>query len=302
MTRSESPWHAGERAVHDRVGERALADRITIAADVPDAAAEFLEQQTIVFVSALVGTDVWLTPLTGEPGFVEAVDPRQIEVAGRPPVGDPLAGVLRSPARVGMLAIEPATRRRMRLNGRATPTATGIRVALDQVYSNCPRFIQKRSPGGAAPPPDASAPVTTDLLTASQQRWVETADTFVIGTADRDGNADASHRGGSPGFVHVRDPAHLRFPDYAGNHMYMTLGNLEVQPSAGLLFVDWFTGATLQVTGMATVDFDVDRAAAEFPGAARVIDVVVRSVVETPARLPAAWSEPEYSPFNPPSA
>jgi len=185
----------------------------------------------------------------------------------------------------------------MRFNGRAQPAPAGLIIQLDQVYANCPRFIQKRAPGPASPHAGASAPVAAPSLSARQERWLESADTFMIGTTDQDGNADASHRGGSPGFVQVVGPGQFRFPDYAGNHM--TLGNLEVQPSAGFLFVDWDTGATLQVTGSAVVDYDAERAAAEFPGAARVIDVVVTMAVETAARLPGAWTAPEYSRFNP---
>ena len=84
-----SPWHAGERTVHDRVDERALADRIHISADVPAVAAEFLAQQTIVYVSALVGTDVWVTSLTGEPGFAHVTGPREITVTAQRPRATP---------------------------------------------------------------------------------------------------------------------------------------------------------------------------------------------------------------------
>lgn len=298
---TNSPWHAGERAVHDRVGERALADRIHIGADLPEAADEFLQQQTIVYVSALAGADVWVSPLTGHAGFAHASADEEVSVESTPPAGDPLATALAGVTRIGVLAIEPATRRRIRLNGVSTPSTRALVIALDQMYGNCPRFIQKRTPGPEAPDTELAAPVVTPALTARQARLLESADTFVIGTADRDGNADASHRGGSPGFVHVVDRAHFRFPDYSGNHMYMTLGNLEVQPSAGFLFVDWETGAIVQVTGTATVDFDTARAEAEFPDAARTIDVAVTAVVETAGRLPKSWTAPELSRFNPPA-
>jgi len=299
---TDSPWHAGERAVHDRLGERALADRMHIGNEMSDAADEFLQQQTIVYASALVGADVWVTPLTGDPGFARGSgDEEEVTVDSRPPAGDPLATALAGVTRVGMLALEPATRRRIRLNGVSTPAADGIVIALDQLYGNCPRFIQKRTPGRPNLGARTSAPVLSPSLTARQVHLLESADTFVIGTADRDGNADASHRGGSPGFVQVVDPAHFRFPDYAGNHMYMTLGNLEVRPSAGFLFVDWETGATVQVTGAVVVDFDIARADALFPDAARTVDVTVTSVVETAGRLPGSWTAPEYSRFNPPA-
>jgi uncharacterized protein len=79
----------------------------------------------------------------------------------------------------------------------------------------------------------------------------------------------------------------------------MTLGNLAADPAAGLLFVDWERGDTLQVSGRAAVDWSPDRAAA-LPGAQRVVDVTVEAVVRTPAALPLRWALLEPSPFNPP--
>ena len=107
------------------------------------------------------------------------------------------------------------------------------------------------------------------VLSPAQQERIAAADTFFIASAHPTRGADASHRGGGPGFVHVLGPDRLRFPDYPGNNMFNTLGNLRVDPRAGLVFPDFAGGGTLQLTGRATVrwdegapaaavDFDVD--------------------------------------------
>jgi uncharacterized protein len=300
------PWHAGERAVQRRVGEERLADQATgaIRAVVPPVAVEFLAHQPMIAMAA-TDTDglVWVTLLTGPPGFLRVPHHDVLEVAASPQAGDPLAPVLTRPALVGALAIEPATRRRSRLNGRASPTASGLRIELDQVFANCPKYIQRRAvvPGGS----DLSAgvvtsppPVVGDRLLAHQRRWIGEADTFFIGTTDAEGHADASHRGGNPGFAEVLGPDRFRFPDYRGNSMYMTLGNLEQQPAAGFLFVDWSTGATLLVSGRAVVDYDTD-AARSMPGAQRIVEVAVTRVVELVHGSPLVWGEAAPSRFNP---
>jgi predicted pyridoxine 5'-phosphate oxidase superfamily flavin-nucleotide-binding protein len=128
-----------------------------------------------------------------------------------------------------------------------------------------------------------------ERMTAADRRLVATADTFFIATAGPDG-ADASHRGGSPGFVTVHDDVHLRFPDYPGNTMYMTLGNLEANPHAGLLFVDWDTGDALQLSGRAVVDWSQERA----------VDFTVERVIATTGAVPYRWTLDERSRFNPP--
>ena len=66
----------------------------------------------------------------------------------------------------------------------------------------------------------------------SQRAWVAAADTFFIASAAPGGGADASHRGGNPGFVRVRDAATLEWPDYSGNTMFNTLGNITADTPA----------------------------------------------------------------------
>jgi predicted pyridoxine 5'-phosphate oxidase superfamily flavin-nucleotide-binding protein len=289
-----SPFHPGERAVQERAGEVAIADRVGegIGDLVPPAAAEFLaEREMVVLAARAANGDVWATLLTGAPGFVRATGLRAVEVGVLPPPGDPLAGILEdgSEPEVGLLAIDPATRRRMRVNGRASRTTAGLAITATQVFANCPKYIRPRQVVGhrraAASGPARHGPALSD----AQQAWVARADTFFVGTTDVDSAADASHRGGAPGFVQVVGPDHLRFPDYRGNSMYMTLGNLDRRPAIGLLFVDWEAGGTLQLTGTASVDHDLARARALDPKARRLVDVTVTGVVELPGRSPLSW-------------
>jgi hypothetical protein len=135
------------------------------------------------------------------------------------------------------------------------------------------------------------------VLTPAQRAWVASADTFFVATRSADGDADASHRGGGPGFVQVLGDTELRWPDYTGNAMLMTLGNLQQDPAAGLLFVDWDSGATLQLTGRATVEWD---AAGALPGAQRTVRFRLQRAVQIDHASPLAWSAPDYSRHNPP--
>ena len=66
---------------------------------------------------------------------------------------------------------------------------------------------------------------------------------------------DASHRGGEPGFVELLEESTLSIPDYPGNHMFNTLGNLSLEPRAGVTFLDFETGRVLMATGTATIEF-----------------------------------------------
>ncbi|MFI6520443.1 pyridoxamine 5'-phosphate oxidase family protein [Spirillospora sp. NPDC050679] len=293
-------YHEGERAAQRHAGlldQGGFSGR-AIRAEIPEVARRFLLQQPLVVLGAADGQDrMWATFLTGRPGFLHADDDRTVTVDARTGPDDPLHDRLDGPAKVGMLVIEPSRHRRMRMNGRAAATGHGLRVTLDQVYSNCPKYIQKRQ--WRWEPAAPSRPKRSDALSDEQRRRIAGADTFFIATSDRQGNADASHRGGAPGFVEVVSPTMLRWPDYVGNAMFNTLGNLEVQPRAGLLVPDWRTGGVLHLTGTARTDWDPAHAAA-VPGAERLVEFTVTGVVEIPGANPLRWSDPVPSRFNPP--
>lgn len=98
----------------------------------------------------------------------------------------------------------------------------------------------------------------TNCLNDLQKRWIESADTFFIATQHTNAGADVSHRGGCPGFVQAEGAFRLIFPDYPGNNMFNTLGNLEVNSQAGLLFLDIRNGHMLQLSGAACVNWNHD--------------------------------------------
>ncbi|MCE7551904.1 pyridoxamine 5'-phosphate oxidase family protein [Streptomyces thermodiastaticus] len=295
-------YHEGERTAQRRAGlhrQGESASRIVRSA-IPAVARDFLAGQMLIVLGAADAQGrMWASPISGRPGFLRAESDTVLAVSGLPAPGDPLRARLGTPAPVGTIAVDFATRRRMRLNGRSVPDGEGVRVTLDQVYANCPKHIQQRHPRWrpATPAPGA----TSAQLPARLQSLIAGADTFFIATADRDGRADASHRGGNPGFVQVLSPTRLRWPDYTGNAMFNTLGNLEADARAGLLFLDWGTGTTVQLTGTARTDWD-SAAAAALPGAQRVVDFTVTAVVEIAHASPLRWSAPQLSRFNPPVA
>lgn len=288
-------YHAGELEVQRRMGQAEIAVRVgrMIRTEIPAAGAAFLAEQPMVVLAATDDAGrVWASLVTGPAGFMHADADGTIAVGALPVPGDPLHEVLRRPdEQVGMIAIEPQTRRRMRVNGQARPTGDGLRIHPDQVYSNCPKYISRRHIDGVAEPTHRPAVRHADVLDERLQQIVGRADTFFIGSADPDGNADASHRGGNPGFLQVLSPNRLRWPDYRGNSMFMTLGNISANPRCGLLIPDWQTGTTLQLTGTAAIIWD--------EGPQCSVEFTVDEVVELSDVSPLRWSQAELSPANP---
>ncbi|WP_433565849.1 pyridoxamine 5'-phosphate oxidase family protein [Nocardia sp. CA-151230] len=293
-----SGYHPGELAVQRRMGQEDIAQRVgrMIRADIPAAAAAFLAEQPMIVVAAADdGGRMWAGQLVGPPGFVHASGERAIEVEARPKAGDPLAESLRGTRHVGIIALQPQLRRRMRVNGVIAPTTTGLHIDTEQVYSNCPKYISRRGIEEWATGESPTVRRTT-ALDEPQRQLIARADAFFVASADVDGNADASHRGGNPGFLQVLSPTRLRWPDYRGNSMFMTLGNIAADPRCGLLIPDWRTGTTLQLTGTAEITWEQ---AAFTAGAQCAIDFTLIEVVEITNATPLRWSEPELSPANP---
>lgn len=297
-----SVYHEGELAAQERAGVREMAARVGrgIHGEIPPVAAAFLGEQRMLFAAARDGDgQPWATVLTGPPGFLAAEDERTVRIDARAPDGDPAAAGLADGAQVGLLAIDFRTRRRMRVNGVVeTDVDGGLRVRAAEVYANCPKYIQARAfDGGAGEPDGPPPPVRRAGLTDAHRAWIASADTFVIATAHPSRGADVSHRGGAPGFVRVEGNA-LTWGDYAGNMMFNTLGNLVVEPRAGLLFVDFARGRTLQLSGRARIDWDAHHAAA-VPGAERLVTFDVAEAVEREGVPGLGMRFLDASPFNP---
>ena len=296
-------YHPGERSVQEQAGVHEMADRIgrSIRTTIPPPAWNFLRSQPLVVVGSVdAGRRVWASLLTGAPGLVQAVDENTVRINAQPATGDPLGDNLAANDAVGLIAIEFATRRRMRLNGRAEVAEDGgITIHAEQVYSNCPKYIQARRWRGRSPEVDSTPVVRRQsILAQDQQRWIREADTFFIASHHPEAGTDASHRGGLPGFVRVLNDHRLVWPDYAGNTMFQTLGNISVNPQAGLLFIDFERGGTLQLTGRAGILWDEERAA-QFAGAERLVEFDVDEVVAIAGRHSLEWRFLDYSPENP---
>lgn len=307
-------FHAGERAVQARVGvgERMaqLGPRV-IRDAMPDQHRDFFAQLPFVIVGTVDGGgQPWASVLAQPPGFVRSPDPQRLVLRAQPLPGDPLVDNLKEGVPIGLLGIEPHTRRRNRMNGVVQAVdGTGFSVQVSQSFGNCPKYIQARAPvyvqAGLLAPPVVQAAAQLD---AAARCMIERADTLFIATAyagDRAeagpaGGVDVSHRGGKPGFVRVDADGTLTVPDFSGNFFFNTLGNIAVNPRAGLLFIDFDTGDLLYLAVAAEIVWDGPEVKA-FTGAQRLLRLKVLSVRRVPAVLPLRWGPAEMSPVLAPT-
>ncbi len=306
-TRTESPFHIGELAIQARMGVQERIDmqgRRVVREYLPIQHQHFFAQLSYVIVGTVdAAGSPWASILVGEPGFLSSPNQHTLQVAARPLFGDPLITTLANKIDIGLLGIELHTRRRNRLNGVVTAThANGFEVQVQQSFGNCPQYIQaRRFELGQY---DATTPKPVHEFTGFREverSAILASDTFFIATAYQDESAgiakgvDVSHRGGKPGFVRIDNDQTLTVPDFSGNNHFNTFGNLELNPRAGLLFVDFDQGNLLYLTGTAEVIWEGAEILA-YEGAERLLRFHLDRGYWVES-LPLCWSAPEFSPF-----
>ncbi|WOD09887.1 pyridoxamine 5'-phosphate oxidase family protein [Pseudomonas sp. NyZ704] len=300
-----SPWHAGEKVLQELhgVSERmeVLGQKV-IRDHMPDQHREFYQQLPFMIAGAVDDQQrPWATLLEGPEGFATSPDPQQLLLGTQPDSQDPAAAGLQPGKSIGLLGIELHTRRRNRINGVIQQvSADGIAVAVEHSYGNCPKYIQTRSYQRVQMPVDRPPRQDFTELNARATAIIRAADTFFIASYfDHDPHhrsVDVSHRGGRAGFVKV-EGNRLTIPDYAGNLFFNTLGNLQANPVAGLLFVDFANGDILQLTGRTELILDGPLVNA-FEGAERLWTLDVTQAVLRPAAVVLRWEFHDYAPTS----
>jgi len=280
-----SVFHEGELAVQQLAGVRAEADRLSgmLAPPHLGGAARFLGERTF---AALTGREaegrLWTSPLVGPPGFLDA-EATTLRVHALPSPGDPLHDLPVGQA-VGLIVMDYARRRRIRVNGVLVERgAEGLRVDVEQAFGNCPKYIKPRHLAAEAGPVDRHALSRSATLSAEQRALLAAAETFYLGTTHPERGVDTSHRGGPAGFLRVGD-GDLWWPDYPGNNMFNSFGNLAVDDTAAMLVPDFAEGTSLLLSGRAVVEWVAPGSAGDDGGTGRRVRFTVQQAAS--AALP----------------
>ncbi len=305
----DSPFHQGERELQSRKGVREQAENIGqrfIRDHLPEQHQSFYAQLPLLFAGTIDQAGrPWASVLVGRPGFINSPDQQSLNISARPIYGDPLNENLSEGVEIGLLGIEYHSRRRNRMSGKISSLINGaIGLSVTQTFGNCPQYIQARDYQLQPEIDNIGEQRPVQRFTRLDQRSsdiISGADNFYIASyysenPDKTSHgADVSHRGGKPGFVRVEDQRTFTFPDYSGNNHFNTLGNIQMNPRAGLLFIDFGNGDLLYLTCHAEIIWDNQEIQA-FDGAQQLVRFTLDEGLLIENAMPVRWDFLEYSP------
>ncbi len=140
-----------------------------------------------------------------------------------------------------------------------------------------------------------------DVITERDRAFIEGRDMFFLATGDDEGNLDCSYKGGEPGFVRVIGERTVAFPNYDGNGMFMSTGNILLHSKVGMLFIDWEHQWRMRLNGVASIHYD-HPLMAEFPEAQFIVEVEARQIFPNCPRYIHKMELVERSKFVPKAA
>jgi hypothetical protein len=252
------PFHAGELRAQALAGGGASGGAIRDF--MPEQHRDFFAGLPFLLLATVDNDGAPVAGIVSGPaGFVSSPDERNLHLHPGFAVQGPAVSLLRPGQPVGLLGIELHTRRRNRVNGViASVGSDGLRVAVQQSFGNCPKYIHPRELHQVPAAVELEMPPASfSGLDQEAREQISAADTFFVATSSgaTDGphdGVDISHRGGPQGFIGVYGNT-LTIPDFRGNRYFNTLGNMLLEPRAALLFVDFSNGDLLHLQGRAEI-------------------------------------------------
>ncbi|QEM03625.1 pyridoxamine 5'-phosphate oxidase [Mucilaginibacter rubeus] len=293
---ASSIFHRGEKYIQRESGESAMASRnaAMISDKITGSSAMFLQEQQVIYAASVDAEGgLWASVLSGSKGFISLSDYQHLTInlslilSDR---SDIFWTNITEKSGIGLLCMDMVSRRRLRINGRISRNGDLLVIRICQVYPVCPKYIQRRDLFYDRVNPTNN---TGDL-----KDWLSRTDTIFVASADDQGNADMSNRGGNIGFIQLKDERTLRIPDYPGNSMFNTLGNFHVNPPAGILLLDFTNGETIQLSGRAIVHVN-EEAGIETGGTERFWDFSIDQVLRGNSLTHFTSRFIDFSPYNP---
>ena len=249
-------FHKGEYHIQELMGVRISADTLSsnIKKTIPNIAAQFLENLNFCVISiALENTKQFTFIVYDIKPFIKVSDDKNIVISLAHHTYIPKDFLLLTNAHFGFIGLDFEKKMRVRINGKVNSSKEKLEVSINQIYSNCPKYIAKKFFKNELKIANKQKVEKLVQINSEFINLLANCDTFFISSKHNTYGLDVSYKGGKKGFISAISNDTLQFVDLPGNNLFNTIGNIYANPNIQLIFIDFKRGDIYNIDGIATI-------------------------------------------------
>jgi len=249
-------FHEGEYHIQKvmSVAKSANALSSMIKDTIPEIASYFLEDlKFCVLAISTKNDDIFTSVVYDNNSFIKTIDHNSFSINLKNKSYIPEIFFKETMLNIGMIGLDFLNAKRIRINGKAHIKNNEIIVFIDEIYSNCPKYIKKRNLLKDLKLLDKSNVINELELNQNLINIISNSDTFFLASGHTEKGLDVSYKGGEKGFVKVISSKKLYFDDLPGNNLYNTLGNIYTNPYINMFFIDFEKNDTYNIIAKASI-------------------------------------------------
>ena len=250
-------FHEGEYHIQEVMSVTKSADALSsmIKDTIPKIASYFLEDLYFcVLAISSKNDDIFTSVVYDNKSFIKIINNNTFSISLRNKSHIPNSFFKEKILNIGIIGLEFSSAKRIRINGKAEIINNEIIVLIDEIYSNCPKYIKKRFLQKKMKLLDKPSIKKENELNQSLINIISNSDTFFLASGHKEKGLDISYKGGEKGFVKVNSSKQLFFDDMPGNNLYNTLGNIYTNPYINMFFIDFENNHTYNIFGKASIE------------------------------------------------
>ena len=249
-------FHEGEYHIQEIMGVRKSSDTLSsmIKDNIPPIAAKFLKDLNFCIITISTKKDDLFTyTVYNHNNFIEVLNQSQITINLENHSYIPKKFYNIENINIGMIGLNFEKAMRIRINGKGQIKSNKLYFSIDEIYSNCPKYIKRRVLQKNTKNLEKQTIQKEKILNEKIINIISNIDTFFIATSHKEKGLDVSHKGGEKGFLKVIQTHQLSFEDVPGNNLYNTIGNIYTNPNINIFFIDFKNNNTYHLKGIANI-------------------------------------------------
>jgi predicted pyridoxine 5'-phosphate oxidase superfamily flavin-nucleotide-binding protein len=249
-------FHEGEYHIQEMMGIRKFPDTLSsmIKDTIPKIASDFLEKLSFcVLTLSTQKDDLFTSTVYDNKSFIKIINHNSFSINLKNKSYIPEFFFKEEVLNIGIIGLDFLNAKRIRINGKSKIINNELIVIINEIYSNCPKYIKKRFLQKNLKTLDKTSIDNELELNQDLINIILNSDTFFLASSHKEKGLDVSYKGGEKGFVKIISSKQLYFDDMPGNNLYNTLGNIYTNPCVNMFFIDFDKSNTYNILAKAHI-------------------------------------------------